>query len=141
MSFKRVSVGLLGIVLSMVLLAYLFRLPLTSWYLTPMLSKNGAELHCIDWSLTRKLDLNIEKLCLTYQGQQIELAGIIANKQQVRVSRANLIVSDLANKQQPDSEHTEFKKLALVLPEQRPLLSILVVKVVCGSFGIALLTP
>ena len=124
MSFKRVSVGLLSIVLSMVLLAYLFRLPLTSWYLTPMLSKNGIALHCVDWSLTRKLDLNIEKLCLTYQGQQIELAGIIANKQQVRVSRANLIVSDLANKQQPDSEHTEFKKLALVLPEQRPLLSI-----------------
>jgi len=124
LSFKRVSVGLLGIVLSMLLLAYLFRLPLTSWYLTPMLSKNGAELHCIDWSLTSQLDLNIEKLCLTYQGQQIELAGILANKQQVRVSRANLIVSDLANKQQPESAQTEFKKLALVLPEQRPLISI-----------------
>ena len=124
MSFKRACVGLLGIVLSMVLLAYLFRLPLTSWYLTPMLSKNGAELHCIDWSLTSQLDLNIEKLCLTYQGQQIELAGILANKQQVRVSRANLIVSDLANKQQPESAQTEFKKLALVLPEQRPLISI-----------------
>ncbi len=89
-----------------------------------MLSKNGAELHCIDWSLTRKLDLNIEKLCLTYQGQQIELAGIIANKQQVSVSRANLIVSDLTNNQQPDTSQTEFKKLALVLPEQRPLISI-----------------
>ncbi len=124
MSFKRACVGLLGIVLSMVLLAYLFRLPLTSWYLTPMLSKNGAELHCIDWSLTRKLDLNIEKLCLTYQGQQIELAGIIANKQQVSVSRANLIVSDLTNNQQPDTSQTEFKKLALVLPEQRPLITI-----------------
>ncbi|WP_209327200.1 YdbH domain-containing protein [Pseudoalteromonas sp. PA2MD11] len=124
MSFKRACVGLLGIVLSMVLLAYLFRLPLTSWYLTPMLSKNGIALHCVDWSLTRKLDLNIEKLCLTYQGQQIELAGIIANKQQVSVSRANLIVSDLTNKQQPDASQTEFKKLALVLPEQRPLISI-----------------
>lgn len=124
LSFKRACVGVLGIVLSMVLLAYLFRLPLTSWYLTPMLSKNGAELHCIDWSLTRKLDLNIEKLCLTYQGQQIELAGIIANKQQVSVSRANLIVSDLTNNQQPDTSQTEFKKLALVLPEQRPLISI-----------------
>ncbi|WP_199529459.1 YdbH domain-containing protein [Pseudoalteromonas sp. bablab_jr010] len=124
MSFKRACVGLLGIVLSMVLLAYLFRLPLTSWYLTPMLSKNGAELHCIDWSLTRKLDLNIEKLCLTYQGQQIELAGIIANKQQVSVSRANLIISNQSNNQQPDTSQTEFKKLALVLPEQRPLISI-----------------
>ena len=68
--------------------------------------------------------MNIEKLCLTYQGQQIELAGIIANKQQVSVSRANLIVSDLTNKQQPDASQTEFKKLALVLPEQRPLISI-----------------
>ena len=124
LSFKRACVGLLGIVLSMVLLAYLFRLPLTSWYLTPMLSKNGAELHCIDWSLTRKLDLNIEKLCLTYQGQQIELAGIIANKQQVSVSRANLIISNQSNNQQPDTSQTEFKKLALVLPEQRPLIRI-----------------
>ncbi len=123
MSFKRACVGLLGIVLSMVLLAYLFRLPLTSWYLTPMLSKNGAALHCIDWSLTRKLDLNIEKLCLTYQGQQIELAGIIANKQQVSVSRANLIITNQSN-QQPDASQTKFKKLALVLPEQRPLISI-----------------
>jgi hypothetical protein len=124
LSFKRECVGLLGIVLSMVLLAYLFRLPLTSWYLTPMLSKNGAELHCIDWSLTRKLDLNIEKLCLTYQGQQIELAGIIANKQQVSISRANLIISNQSNNHQPDTSQTEFKKLALVLPEQRPLISI-----------------
>ncbi len=124
LSFKRACVGLLGIVLSMLLLAYLFRLPLTSWYLTPMLSKNGAELHCIDWSLTRKLDLNIEKLCLTYQGQQIELAGIIANKQQVSVSRANLIISNQSNNQQPDTSQTEFKKLALVLPEQRPLIRI-----------------
>jgi len=124
LSFKRACVGLLGIVLSMVLLAYLFRLPLTSWYLTPMLSKNGAELHCIDWSLTRKLDLNIEKLCLIYQGQQIELAGIIANKQQVSVSRANLIISNQSNNQQPDTSQTEFKKLALVLPEQRPLIRI-----------------
>ena len=124
LSFKRACVGLLGIVLSMVLLAYLFRLPLTSWYLTPMLSKNGAELHCIDWSLTRKLDLNIEKLCLTYQGQQIELAGIIANKQQVSVSRANLIISNQSNNQQPDTSQPEFKKLALVLPEQRPLIRI-----------------
>ncbi len=123
LSFKRISVGLLGIVLSMVLLAYLFRLPLTSWYLTPMLSKNGVALHCIDWSLTSKLDLNIEKLCLTYQGQQIELAGIIANKQQVTVSRANLTLSNQVSKQ-PDSSQTEFKKLALVLPEQRPLISI-----------------
>jgi len=89
-----------------------------------MLSKNGAELHCIDWSLTRKLDLNIEKLCLTYQGQQIELAGIIANKQQVSVSRANLIISNQINNQQPDTSQTEFKKLALVLPEQRPLIRI-----------------
>ncbi len=124
LSFKRACVGLLGIVLSMVLLAYLFRLPLTSWYLTPMLSKNGAELHCIDWSLTRKLDLNIEKLCLTYQGQQIELAGIIANKQQISISRANLIISNQSNNHQPDTSQTEFKKLALVLPEQRPLISI-----------------
>ena len=124
LSFKRACVGLLGIVLSMALLAYLFRLPLTSWYLTPMLSKNGAELHCIDWSLTRKLDLNIEKLCLTYQGQQIELAGIIANKQQVSVSRANLIISNQSNNQQPDTSQPEFKKLALVLPEQRPLIRI-----------------
>ena len=89
-----------------------------------MLSKNGAELHCIDWSLTRKLDLNIEKLCLTYQGQQIELAGIIANKQQVSVSRANLIISNQSNNQQPDTSQPEFKKLALVLPEQRPLIRI-----------------
>ncbi len=124
LSFKRVSVGLLGFILSIVLLVYLFRLPLTSWFLTPMLGKSGVELHCIDWSLSSKLDLNIEKLCLTYQGQQIELAGIIANKQQVTISRANLTVSNLAGKQAPNSTQTEFKKLALTLPEQRPLISI-----------------
>lgn len=124
MSFKRACIGLLGIMLSIALVAYLFRLPLTSWYLTPMLGKSGVELHCIDWSLTRKLDLSIDKLCLTYQGQQIELAGIIVNRQQVTISRANLTVSNLADKQASNSTQTEFKKLALTLPEQRPLISI-----------------
>ena len=122
MKFKRAITGLLGLVLGVFLLAYIFRLPLTSWYLTPVLSANGIELHCIDWSLTRKLDLKVEKLCLTYQGQQLEVAGIRVNKQQIIISRANLTINSPLSKS--DNQRTELKKLALDLPKQRPLINI-----------------
>ncbi|MEC4621910.1 hypothetical protein VST04_27855, partial [Bacillus paranthracis] len=74
----------------------------------------------MDWSLTSSLDLNVEKACIGYQGQQLELADITVNTKQVIINRANLrLVTPAAS-----AESSTAKKLALTLIENRPLLTV-----------------
>lgn len=88
--FKRVAWGLLILLLSVLTLGYVFRMPITLHFVAPSLQNSGVELHCLDWSLTSNLDLHVERACIGYQGQQLELADITVNTKQVIINRANL---------------------------------------------------
>lgn len=116
--FKRVGWGLLILVLSVLSLGYIFRMPITLHFVAPSLHQAGVELHCLDWSLTTNLDLHVQRACIGYQGQLLELADITANTQNITVNRANLILVTPDSSTQP----SVAKKLALALPQARPLL-------------------
>ncbi|MEH6395730.1 YdbH domain-containing protein [Pseudoalteromonas sp.] len=118
--FKRVGWGLLILLLSVLTLGYVFRMPITLHFVAPSLQNSGVELHCLDWSLTSNLDLHVERACIGYQGQQLELADITVNTKQVIINRANLrLVTPAAS-----AESSKAKKLALTLIESRPLLTV-----------------
>ncbi|WP_404341166.1 YdbH domain-containing protein [Pseudoalteromonas mariniglutinosa] len=118
---RRLVWSLLLILLMVLTLSYVFRLPLAQWFIAPTLSDNGVQLHCLDWSINKDIDLHIERLCMTYQGHQIELAGITANTQHIDVARANL---NLAQQSKASSDNSLIKPLAFALPAQRPLLKL-----------------
>ena len=104
----------------MITLGYVFRMPITLHFIAPTLSSSGVELHCLDWSLTTKLDLHVQRACVIYQGQQLELADITVNTQYITIDRANLILSN----SDTSTEASTAKKLVLALPQSRPLLHI-----------------
>ena len=118
--FKRVGWGLLILLLSVLTLGYVFRMPITLHFVAPSLQNSGVELHCLDWSLTSNLDLHVERACIGYQGQQLELADITVNTKQVIINRANLRLVTPAS----SAESSKAKKLALTLIESRPLLTV-----------------
>ncbi|NMR24514.1 YdbH domain-containing protein [Pseudoalteromonas sp. NEC-BIFX-2020_015] len=117
---KRVGWGLLVLLMSVITLGYVFRMPITLHFIAPTLSSSGVELHCLDWSLTTKLDLHVQRACVIYQGQQLELADITVNTQYITIDRANLILSN----SDTSTESSTAKKLVLALPQSRPLLHI-----------------
>lgn len=117
---KRVGWGLLVLLMSVITLGYVFRMPITLHFIAPTLSGSGVELHCLDWSLTTKLDLHVQRACVIYQGQQLELADITVNTQYITIDRANLILSN----SDTSTESSTAKKLVLALPQSRPLLHI-----------------
>lgn len=126
---KRAAWGLLFLILSVVTLGYVFRMPLTQWFIAPTLSQSGVELHCLDWSINSDFNLRVERVCVTYLGHQLELSNIVANSQKVSVRRANLRLNAAAfESSNSDFDATatnaQLKKLALELPAKRPLLSI-----------------
>lgn len=118
---KRMGLSVVFFLLSILLLGYIFRLPLIQWAIAPQLVKSGITLSCLDVSLTTKLDLHAEKLCLSYQNQHLELRGITANTQQLIIEQAQLTSNPL-----PDtgSENSAAKILDLALPDKRPLVRI-----------------
>ncbi|KPH61420.1 YdbH domain-containing protein [Pseudoalteromonas porphyrae] len=117
---KRIGWGLLVLLMSVITLGYVFRMPITLHFIAPTLSSSGVELHCLDWSLTTKLDLHVQRACVIYQGQQLELANITVNTQYITIDRANLILSN----SDTSTESSTAKKLVLALPQSRPLLHI-----------------
>lgn len=126
---KRAAWGLLFLILSVLTLGYVFRMPLTQWFIAPTLSQSDIELHCLDWSINSDFNLHVERVCITYLDHQLELGGIVANSQKVSVHRANLRLSeDTFAGGSSDEKDTvtsaQLKKLALELPAKRPLLSI-----------------
>ncbi|MDN3378244.1 MULTISPECIES: YdbH domain-containing protein [unclassified Pseudoalteromonas] len=118
---KRIAWGIVFLLLSVLTLGYVFRMPITQWAIAPSLSQSGVELHCLDWSLNSNISLSVNRLCLTYQGHQIELGGIIADTKKITVGRANLRLND---SESDSSSNEPFKKLALNLPKERPKIEI-----------------
>ncbi|WP_166377733.1 YdbH domain-containing protein [Pseudoalteromonas sp. Z9A4] len=125
--FKRVGLIVGAVLLSTLLLGYVFRLPLLQWAIAPELKKAGITLSCLDFSITPELNIHADKVCVNYQNQQLQLTGITANTKRVDIKNAVLTVNTLPKS---DNANQLVKNLDLALPLNRPLISIkqLVVK-------------
>ncbi|MBB1384540.1 YdbH domain-containing protein [Pseudoalteromonas sp. SG45-5] len=125
--FKRVGLIVGAVLLSILLLGYVFRLPLLQWVIAPELKKAGITLSCLDFSITSSLNIHSDKVCLNYQNQQLQLTGITANTKRIDIKNAVLTVNSLPKS---DNANQGAKNLDLALPLNRPLISIkqLVVK-------------
>ncbi len=125
--FKRVGLIVGAVLLSILLLGYVFRLPLLQWVIAPELKKAGITLSCLDFSITSSLNIHSDKVCVNYQNQQLQLTGITVNTKRVDIENAVLTVNLL-----PKSKNANqlAKNLDLALPLNRPLINIkqLVVK-------------
>ncbi|MEM5533835.1 YdbH domain-containing protein [Pseudoalteromonas arctica] len=125
--FKRVGLIVGAVLLSTLLLGYVFRLPLLQWAIAPELKKAGITLSCLDFSITSELNIHADKVCVNYQNQQLQLTGITANTKRIDIKNAVLAVNSLPKS---DNANQLAKNLDLALPLNRPLISIkhLVVK-------------
>ena len=118
---KRISLIVGSIFLSLLLLGYLFRLPILQWVIAPELNKAGVTLSCLDFSITAKLNIHADKICLSYKNQQLTLSNITANKKNIEVENATLTINPLPKSQKADSTASKFN---LALPKNRPLITI-----------------
>ena len=118
---KRVGLIMCVVLLSIVLLGYVFRLPLLQWVVAPELEKAGVTLSCLDFSLTSKLNVYIQKACLSYKNQELVVEGVTANTRHVEIKHAALNVNPLPQSNKVSSPATI---LDLVLPEKRPTITV-----------------
>ncbi|NMP79065.1 hypothetical protein HHE92_04500 [Pseudoalteromonas arctica] len=125
--FKRIGLIVGAVLLSTLLLGYVFRLPLLQWVIAPELEKAGVTLNCLDFSITSSLNIHADRVCVNYQNQQLQLTGITANTKRVDIENAVLTVNPLPKS---DNANQLAKNLDLALPLNRPLINIkqLVVK-------------
>ncbi|MBH0034132.1 YdbH domain-containing protein [Pseudoalteromonas sp. NZS71_1] len=119
--FKRVGLIVGAVLLSTLLLGYVFRLPLLQWVIAPELKKAGITLSCLDFSITSSLNIHADRVCVNYQNQQLQLTGITANTKRVDIKNAVLAVNSLPKS---DNANQLTKNLDLALPLNRPLISI-----------------
>ena len=119
--FKRVGLIVGVLLLSTLLLGYVFRLPLLQWAIAPELKKAGITLSCLDFSITSELNIHADKVCVNYQNQQLQLTGITANTKRIDIKNAVLAVNSLPKS---DNANQRAKNLDLALPLNRPLISI-----------------
>ncbi|MBH0051170.1 YdbH domain-containing protein [Pseudoalteromonas sp. SWYJZ19] len=119
--FKRVGLIVGVLLLSTLLLGYVFRLPLLQWVIAPELKKAGITLSCLDFSITSELNIHADRVCVNYQNQQLQLTGITANTKRVDIKNAVLTVNSLPKS---DNANQLAKNLDLALPLNRPLISI-----------------
>ena len=118
---KRVGLIMGAVLLSIVLLGYVFRLPLLQWAVAPQIEKAGVTLSCLDFSLTSKLNVYIQKDCLSYKNQELVVKGVTANTRHVEIKHAALNVSPLPQSNKVSSPATI---LDLALPEKRPTITV-----------------
>ena len=118
---KRVGLIMGAVLLSIVLLGYVFRLPLLQWAVAPQLEKAGVTLSCLDFSLTSKLNVHVQKACLSYQNQELVVTGITANTRHVEIKHAALNINPLP---QSDKVSNHATILDLALPEKRPTITV-----------------
>jgi len=119
--FKRVGLIVGAVLLSTLLLGYVFRLPLLQWAIAPELKKAGITLSCLDFSITSELNIHADKVCLNYQNQQLQLTGITANTKRIDIKNAVLTVNPFPKS---DNANQLAKNLDLALPSTRPLINI-----------------
>ncbi len=118
---KRIGLIVGFVLLSIVLLGYVFRLPLLQWAVAPQLDKAGVTLSCLDFSLTSKLNVHVQKACLSYQNQELVVTGITANTRHVEIKHAALNINPLP---QGDKASSPATILDLALPEKRPTITV-----------------
>lgn len=118
---KRVGLIMGAVLLSIVLLGYVFRLPLLQRAVAPQLEKAGVTLSCLDFSLTSKLNVYIQKACLSYKNQELVVEGVTANTRHVEIKHAALNVNPLPQSNKVSSPATI---LDLALPEKRPTITV-----------------
>ncbi|KTF17064.1 YdbH domain-containing protein [Pseudoalteromonas sp. 10-33] len=118
---KRIGLIVGTVLLSLILLGYVFRLPLLQWTVAPALEKAGITLSCLDFSLTSKLNVHVQKACLSYQNQELVVTGITANTRHVEIKHAALNVNPLPQSNKASSPATI---LDLALPEKRPTITV-----------------
>ena len=118
---KRVGLIMGAVLLGIVLLGYVFRLPLLQRAVAPQLEKAGVTLSCLDFSLTSKLNVYIQKACLSYKNQELVVEGVTANTRHVEIKHAALNVNPLPQSNKVSSPATI---LDLVLPEKRPTITV-----------------
>jgi hypothetical protein len=133
--FKRVGLIVGAVLLSILLLGYVFRLPLLQWVIAPELKKAGITLSCLDFSITSSLNIHSDKVCVNYQNQQLQLTGITVNTKRVDIENAVLTVNPL-----PKSKNANqlAKNLDLALPLNRPLINIKQLVVTSEEFNMPL---
>ena len=119
--FKRIGLIIGILLLSILLLGYIFRLPLLQWAIAPELKKAGITLSCLDFSMTSELNIHADKVCVNYQNQQLQLTDITANTKRVDIENAVLTVNSLPKS---DNANQLAKNLDLALPSTRPLINI-----------------
>jgi len=93
--FKRIGLIIGILLLSILLLGYIFRLPLLQWAIAPELKKAGITLSCLDFSMTSELNIHADKVCVNYQNQQLQLTDITANTKRVDIENAVLTINSL----------------------------------------------
>ena len=118
---KRVGLIMGTVLLSVVLLGYVFRLPLLQWAVAPQLEKAGVTLSCLDLSLTSKLNVHVQKACLSYKNQELVVKGVTANTRHVEIKHAALNINPLP---QSDKASSPATILDLALPEKRPTITV-----------------
>ncbi|WP_350604222.1 YdbH domain-containing protein [Pseudoalteromonas sp. SMN1298-MNA-CIBAN-0114] len=119
--FKRIGLIVGAVLLSTLLLGYVFRLPLLQWVIAPELKKAGITLSCLDFSITAELNIHADKVCVNYQNQQLQLTGITANTKRIDIKNAVLTVNSFPKS---DNDNQLAKNLDLALPSTRPLINI-----------------
>ena len=119
--FKRVGLIMGAVLLGIILLGYVFRLPLLQRAVAPQLEKAGVTLSCLDFSLTSKLNVYIQKACLSYKNQELVVEGVTANTRHVEIKHAALNVNPLPQSNKVSSPATI---LDLALPEKRPTITV-----------------
>jgi len=118
---KRVGLIMSAVLLGIVLLGYVFRLPLLQRAVAPQLEKAGVTLSCLDFSLTSKLNVHVQKACLSYKNQELVVEGVTANTRHVEIKHAALNVNPLPQSNKVSSPATI---LDLALPEKRPTITV-----------------
>ncbi|ATG57369.1 MULTISPECIES: YdbH domain-containing protein [Pseudoalteromonas] len=118
---KRVGLIMGAVLLGIVLLGYVFRLPLLQRAVAPQLEKAGVTLSCLDFSLTSKLNVYIQKACLSYKNQELVVEGVTANTRHVEIKHAALNLNPLPQSNKVSSPATI---LDLALPEKRPTITV-----------------
>ena len=118
---KRVGLIMGAVLLGIILLGDVFRLPLLQRAVAPQLEKAGVTLSCLDFSLTSKLNVYIQKACLSFKNQELVVEGVTANTRHVEIKHAALNVNPLPQSNKVSSPATI---LDLALPEKRPTITV-----------------
>jgi len=118
---KRVGLIVGTVLLSIALLGYVFRLPLLQWAVAPQLKKAGVTLSCLDFSLTSKLNVHVQKACLSYQNQVLVVTGITANTKHIEIQHAVLNLNPFP---QSNKKSSPAAILDLALPKKRPTITV-----------------